>query len=296
MRIAIVSAARTFGVLAAGLLGVAAPAQAPLPAPTVIYPIKSQATVSPDAARPPADVGQIEVYNGARRSVYFVAPNLSPGDRASLRDLSRAESEAAYADDLLALKRQYVDSERALEPYRRTVQQQLYGFSTQSTYSGYVSNGFGGGYGGAYPYAFANPYSNGCGGGFNGYYGGASTTVSRSLANGVGDEGVIKAAMARELAAEANPEYATSVARGLESAYGRIATSDRLAKSFNLSKSNVVPAAATTPTRVILTLKGGDKVDGALYGEDSDWFRVETSTGTVSVRKSEVSRVEMPKK
>src|SRR5262249_53310352 len=42
MRNAILSGFRTVGVLAAGLLGAAAPAQAPLPAPQVSYPIKSQ--------------------------------------------------------------------------------------------------------------------------------------------------------------------------------------------------------------------------------------------------------------
>ena len=49
-------------------------------------------------------------------------------------------------------------------------------------------------------------------------------------------------------------------------------------------------------THIILTTKGGEKIDGTLYGEDADWFRVDTPTGTVSVRKADVSRVETPKK
>ena len=171
-------------MLAVGLLGTAALAQAPLPvSDQPNYPVKSQATPSPEASRPPAGVGQIEILARARGGrCHYVAPNLSPGEQAALRDLARAENEAAYADELLALKRLYVDSERTLEPYRRFIQQQLYGFSTESSYSGYVSNGFGGGY---YPYAFDNAYGTGYGGG---YFGGASTTVSRSLANGMGDE------------------------------------------------------------------------------------------------------------
>jgi hypothetical protein len=77
---------------------------------------------------------------------------------------------------------------------------------------------------------------------------------------------------------------------------GRVAASEPLAKSFGLTGSKVVPAAATTPSRVILKLKSGGKVEGTMVGDDADWFRVETATGTVSVRKSEVTQVEMPKK
>jgi hypothetical protein len=298
MRNAIVSAARTAAVLASGLLGTAATAQQPL-APLPVsdqpkYPIKSQVTPSPDVARPPVGVGRIEIYEGPRRTVHYVAPNLSPGEQAALRDLARAENEAAYADEMLALKRLYVDSERTLEPYRRFIQQQLYGFSTSSTYSGYVSGGFGGYGGGNYPYAFDNAYGGGGYGG--GYFGGASTSVSRSLANGMGDEGVMKSAMAREIASQATPEYAGATARDLGVATGRIASSDQLAKGFGIARSNVLPAAAPSPAHIVLTLKGGEKVEGTVYGEDTDWFRVDTPTGTVSVRKSEVSKVEMPKK
>jgi len=286
MRNSIVRAARTVGALAAGLLGTAALAQAPRPvSDQPNYPVKSEVTRSPEAARPPAGVNQVEIYEGQRRTVSYVAPNLSPSEQAALRELARAENEATYADDLLALKRLYVNSEQTLEPYRRFIQQQLYGFSTQSTYSGYVSSGFGGG--GYYPYAFGNTYGYGGGGG---YFGGASTTVSRSLANGMGDEGVMKAAMARRIADDAGPEYASAVAHNSDFAKGRIAASDRLAKSFG-----IIGAGLDMP-RIILTLKSGEKLDGQLHSEDADWFRVQTPTSTVSVRKADVTRVEVPKK
>jgi hypothetical protein len=76
---------------------------------------------------------------------------------------------------------------------------------------------------------------------------------------------------------------------------GRVAASDRLAKGFGLQRSGVAPAAVST-TRVTLTLKNGDKVEGVMTSEDPDWFRVDTGSGTVSVRKSEVTRVDVPKK
>lgn len=296
MRNTVVRAAVSAAVLAYGLWGAGARGQAPLPKPDgPVYPVTSQAREKP---RLPAEVGQIEVYNGARRTVHYVAPNLSAGEQASLRELARAENEAAYADELLALKRSYVDSERFLEPYRRMVQQQFYGLSTQSTYSGFVSGGYGGyggyGYGGYYPYINDNAYGGGFGGG-TGYFGGQTTTVSRGLANGMGDEGVMKSAIARQIASQATPEYALGTRRAHDVALARVATSERLAKGFGLTRSEVVPAAAST-SRISLTLKSGEKLEGTFAGEDADWFRVETATGTVSVRKADVTRVEMPKK
>jgi hypothetical protein len=294
MRNAIVRAAVSVGVLASGLFGASAPAQAPRPKPdSPPLPVVLPAS---DRARLPAEVGQIEIYNGPRRTVQYVAPSLSAGEQASLRDLARAENEAAYANEALALKRSYVDSERLLEPYRRSIQQRLYGFSSSSSFSGYASGGYGGygaygGYGYA-PYAYSNPYSRGWGGSF---YGGETTDVSHSLANGMGDEGVMKQAMASQIASQATPDYAQGAGRAVDLAYARVASSDRLAKGFGLTRSNVVPAAAET-TRMVLTLKGGEKLDGTLQGEDADWFRLETATGTVSVRKADVSRIEVPKK
>jgi hypothetical protein len=247
----------------------------------------------PGAARLPAGVGQIEIYEGPRRTVQYVAPNLSPGERASLRDLARAENEAAFVDDLQALKRRYVDSELALEPYRRSIQQQLYGYSTSSTYSGYVASGYGRGFG---DYAYGVPYGGGYGYGYGGgYFGGASTTTSRSLANGVGYEGPLKDAMARQIASQSTPDYVAGSARELDVAMERVASSERLAKSFGITRDKVAPAAAVG-TPIILTLKSGEKLEGSIYGEDVDWFRVDTPTGTVSVRKIDVARVLVPKK
>src|SRR6516164_5493453 len=125
MRNTMVRVARGLVVLAAGLWGTTAPAQAPLqifpgqsPLPVSDLPpqpVKSQAVVAPEAARPPAGVGRIEVYNGPWRTVHYVAPSdMSPGERSALNDLSRAENEEAYAGELLALKREYVESERRL--------------------------------------------------------------------------------------------------------------------------------------------------------------------------------------
>lgn len=294
-------------LLAAGLLAADAAGQAPRvvpepgfwgraprPAPDVVYPVVTKEVLPPGAARPPAGVGQIEIYDGPRRTVQFVAPTLSPGEQAALRDLARAENEASYASDVLALKRRYVDDELLLAPYRRSVQQVLYGYNKDATFGDV--GGFGwGGYGGYYPYAFANPYAGGWGGGFGSYFAGGTTSVSHTLATGMGYEGPLKDAMARQIAAEATPDFGAGAARGVDAAWGRVGASDRLARDFGITRGGVAPAAAGA-NRIVLTLKNGDKVDGTLYGEDAEWFKVETATGTVSVRKADVSRVEVPKK
>lgn len=295
------TARAALGVLAAGLLAAPAPAQvvfplaSPLPVPDVYYPIVSQVRPGPDAARL-ASLGQIEVYNGAQRTVHYVAPGLTEGERSALRDLERAENEAAYADDLQALKRKYVDSELLLEPYRRFMQERFWGYNKQMTSGLFGGGGYGNpGWGGYYPYAYNSPYSLGWGGQWGSYFGGGITDVSFTLGTGVGYEGPLKDAMARGIAAEATPEYGTAAARAANAALGRAAaTSDRLARGLGVAQSDVRPA--TGAPRIVLTLKSGDKVEGTLYGEDADWFRVETPTGTTSVRKADVSRVEMPKK
>src|SRR5947209_14156390 len=56
------------------------------------------------------------IVNGSSRTVHYFANGLSEGERATLRDLERAENEEYYTNNLMALRRQYVHSERLLEP------------------------------------------------------------------------------------------------------------------------------------------------------------------------------------
>lgn len=300
----IVRAIRVPGMLAAGLLmATFATAQAPRPVSDLPFllveippiPVKSQVVLPPEAARPPFGVGQIEIYDGPRRTVRYIAPNLSPGERSSLRDLERAENEAAYSEDLLALKRQYVDSERILEPHRRFMQQQLYGFNLDRTFSSYGGGGFGYGGGYGYPYSGYNGFGGYGAGSFGSAFGGATSSVSWSLANGMGDEGVLKNEMAKQIASQATPEFAVAAARGADVAMMRAASHDRIAKGFGVTRPDIRPAAAES-SHITLTLKSGEKLEGTLIGEDADWFRVDTANSTISVRKSDVSRVEQPKK
>src|SRR5438067_397022 len=80
------------------------------------------ADVKPAAAPAGPEVHRMVIVNGPTTTVHYFSVGLSTSDQAALRDLERAENDAAYADDLQALRRQYVADELQLEPHRRTVQ------------------------------------------------------------------------------------------------------------------------------------------------------------------------------
>src|SRR5205085_6800326 len=126
------------------------------------------------------------------------------------RDLEGAENAAMYAMDLQRLKGQYVASERLLEPERRFIQMALYGqninVATNDGYLGFFSGGPGFRFAGGYPnYAYGAYPFGGLGAGVA-YSGGRSVDVDRSLAFGMGDEGVLKNTLAQVIAQEATPQ------------------------------------------------------------------------------------------
>jgi hypothetical protein len=227
-----------------------------------------------------AKVHRMEIRVGPNRTVHYFAKDATPGDRAVLRDLERAENEAAYADELLALRRQYVANEALFEVRRAEMQRRLYGIEM----TGY------GGYGGP---AYFGPYFGGGGyyggGYFGGIFPGGPVTTYQSLAIGVGYEGALKAEMARAIAAQATPEFASGSSRAYNSAVAQAAASKDLRGPLGLP-ANASAVAVLRPT-VTLTLRGGDKVEGKLTREDGDWITIESAKEEVSVRKSEVVRI-----
>jgi hypothetical protein len=177
------------------------------------------------------DVHKMEILNGSTRTVHYFADRATPQEHAALAELTRLENESALADELVLLRRQYVNDERLFEAHRTNVQRLLYGYSTQYSaglypeywpgygwnwgWGGYSFGNWGGGLG-VYPYLYG------------GYYG----TSSRSLAHGVGDEGRIKTEMARTLAAQATPGYAAEVNQALQ----KVRSSADLPKSLRGSR------------------------------------------------------------
>jgi hypothetical protein len=156
----------------------------------------SSACLAQQPAPPPRPAGEsgfhrMEIYNGPNRTVYHIPIGASAADQAKMRDADRAENDAALADQLASLRRQYVSDESFLQARRTNVQQLLYGYSSQTNFGydlGWGGWGWGG-YGGYLNYfGYGYPYFG---------YGASS---SNSLMWGIGDEGVIKRELARTLA------------------------------------------------------------------------------------------------
>ena len=252
-------------------------------------------------------VHQMEILNGASRTVRTFGINLSTGELASLGDLDRLENEASFAHDVLALKRQYVLSERLLEPHRRLVQQDLYGRAVTTSNYGNLTAG-----------VTASPaYNYGIGGfGVRGYgydtpaayttgTAGEQTTVVRSLADGVGDEGALKASLAAVIAKQAVPSYAASVAQEYRQAVAVAAASPSLRAGLRLQSpeelrkaDNAIRAADyETPlaNRVTLTLANGKKVVGTNLQEGKEWITLDRADGGSSrYRLSQVTQIDLP--
>jgi hypothetical protein len=282
------------------LTATAGQAQEKLPAPA--KPAASEAA--------PSGVYRMVIRNGATQTVHYVAGSgVSPGDAAALRDLEGAENEAMYAQDLQRLKQQYVASERLLEPERRFIQMALYGQSINVS----ANNGFAGslgGYGGpgfrfagGYPYyGYGGAFGNG-GLGFGGgtVFGSSSSSVNRSLANGMGDEGVLKNMLSQVIAQEATPNYTAAAMRNYNAAVSRAGESNALRVALGLPERKAGGpnpyryAAAESTAPVVLTLKNGQQVEGSKMTTDGDFYVIDTPTRKVRVLKSEVTRIDEAK-
>lgn len=248
-----------------------------------------------EKAPPPASIHKMTIFEGAHRRVsYITSGSLSTADQLTAYDLERAENELAYVRDLQRLKQQYAHSERILEPQRRYVQEQLYG--TQISYGG--SSDYYGGYGyggrGYYPYAFG---SYGWPRSFTGFAGSTSYSVVRSLQFGMGDEGIVKNAIVPAMARESSPEHAALAVRTYDSVAGRAAASATLSRDLSLQKG---PAYSTDRglafakgSKVTIWV-GNDKHQGTVKEDSADWVVLQTGTSDVTLRKSEITRTEVP--
>jgi hypothetical protein len=267
-------------------------------------------------ARP--QVHRMEIYNGADQRVRYFGTGLSSGDDIALRDLERTENELSYARNLLEMKREYAQSERILEPHRRQVQQELYGLSTtQTSYTGLGFGGFGyapytypylapaagyayAGYGAAVGY----PRFGGFGGGLAGFAS-SDTTINRSLANGVGSEGVVKEAMASRMAQQATPEYATAIEARRDRAVAQLSDSPSMRVALGLPKpssgggsggSGEIRAVGFEQGPIVITLKGGEKVVGSKLEQTKDWIILTGNGRTTRLRPDDVIRIDEQQK
>ncbi|HTU21074.1 MAG TPA: hypothetical protein VMG10_23680 [Gemmataceae bacterium] len=279
---------------------------------TTAYGQQNKAPAAPEKAPPPGSVHRMVIREGPNQRVYYIATgNLSTSDRMAAHNLEQTENGLIYARDLQGLKQQYVNSERILEPKRRAIQQELYGQRIQygSRGAAYSSTGGygGGGYYG-YPYGYYPFFNNGWGGGYGygGYAGGVfssfgstSYSVVRSLQFGMGNEGVMKNALVRVIAQEATSSNAAGAVRDYEDAAARAASSPILSRDLGLSKS-AAPASAkemsfAKGSKTTIWV-GKDKYSGTVKDDRPGWVVIQTDKGEVTIRKSEITRKEVPPK
>src|SRR5258708_2920134 len=75
----------------------------------------AQQPVKPAAQTTESGFHRMMIYNGSMPTSHYFATSGSAGEQAGLRDVERTENEAALADQLMALRRQYVTHESQLE-------------------------------------------------------------------------------------------------------------------------------------------------------------------------------------
>jgi hypothetical protein len=237
-------------------------------------------------------VHRMEVFNGPRMNVRYYPINLSPSEASTLRDLELAENESIYMTDLMELKGQYAVGERLMEVRRRMVQERLYGRSITRT-----SYGFAGSFLGINNLGIVGPAGLGfpiLGLGFTAA-GGSENSVTLSLADGVGDEGAIKPALAETMAEQATLDYALSVNKALDRAVVQASYSPRVRAALGYpDPTKIKPAEFENgDAGVVVTLKDGEKIVGTKLEENKEWTTVTTKSGRkIRVRPSEVQRIE----
>jgi hypothetical protein len=249
--------------------------------------------VKPAAARE-TKPSSMQIQNGPLQTVhYFGSRDMKPDQVAGLRDRERAENEAGLSHQLAALRVQYVANERILEAKRFEAQQQLLnsvnayapgiypdevpevaingalafasGIAFERGYYGYGRLGYSG-YGYGYGYGYNTPA----------YLGTPASAALSGLPDAAAalsiDEGQLKRELVRGLVDQTRPE---SVALRPGSQPGGI-------KGAGF-KESYAPGQ-----RVSVTLKSGTKVEGTVVKEDADWLTVDTATGQMRIRVSEV--------
>jgi len=249
-------------------------------------------------------VHRMTIRNGTVQTVHYFGRNLSSGDQSSLRDLERSENQSNYADGLMALRQMYIRSERELEPYRTTVQRDLYariaatpppGYGTLpylGSFASYVpfnygGYGFGPGFGGYGGFGY---------GGYGGFGGGGGGQASRAAAASTLSQMPLQQAMAGAIAQQASPDFAAAAARAYDRALARASESSAIRPVLGLPDrggKGIRPAAGTDRNRpaVVVTLNNGDTITGDSLEEMGDFFVVKSADRTERIRKSEVTHV-----
>jgi small nuclear ribonucleoprotein (snRNP)-like protein len=229
------------------------------------------------------EIHRIEIIEGGRTTVRYVAPALSPSEMTHLKEIERAENEVARLEALNALGQQVIVGEEAVEASRQRALKNFYDYSS-FTSLGFMpatvvnSPEFGAynAYGVAYAYApltagavysvygpYGAPYAYG-------YTGlpwvpgmAASLATPPSLAGK--DESILKAALLPRILKEASPEALATARADLERAKaGAVFENGRIVAVSLEEKSDYRPG-----DRVRVVPKKGKAMTGTVVRSDS---------------------------
>jgi hypothetical protein len=193
-------------------------------------------------------IHRMVIYNGPARTVHYVSgPDVAPADAAAVRDLERAENDVALADELQQLKLEYVRNERDMEAHRHNLQRLLYGYSSETTGNALTWASGNPGFGYGYP-GYGWPYWGGYGYGYGSGYGWGYSNVSvNSLANGIGDEGVIKTTLAHSLLDPAAPDYGARAVANYNAALANASKYESVRSALGLKQALPAPPPPMPP-------------------------------------------------
>jgi hypothetical protein len=228
---------------------------------------------------------QMELYNGAVRTVAYFGSGFSQSDQVQ------------------RLRREYVGDEITTERYRQAVQDGMYSYAAGLTplytsyvpatvYADYVTPSRYYYYGA--PYYASFPYTAGSAGAplvTTGFQGGW-----QGVASGANHEGPIKTDTALTLASAG---AVNSSIRAYDAMAALVDASPSLANLTALRSSavspTVVPAAYTEAgvgKRVQLVLRNDkEKIEGKMMAREGDWYVVDTAGGRQYIRDSHVVRM-----
>jgi hypothetical protein len=115
----------------------------------------------------------------------------------------------------------------------------------------------------------------------------------------MGDEGRMKDGLVHVITQQTTPDYIAAALRDYEAAVSRAAESPVLSRDLGLQKGT-----APTPQKELSFTKGSkvtiwvgvEKYVGTVKEDRPGWVVLQTDTGEASVRKSEITRSEVPTK
>jgi hypothetical protein len=217
-------------------------------------------------------IHRMEIRDGqGNTTVRYFFYGLSPGEQAALYDLELSENELAYAEELLALRRDVLATQRALERQRLAAASGRFNVVLPTTT------------GGGFPSTSASPAAAPYGVLLAG--GGVSPFSSC-------DEGVLRGCLSRRFAEQATPEYAAQVYRQYVNAQTTAALVLKNPGKSNIRVAGIDPDAGA-PRYTTLTLTNGQKPEGLLIAETRDWIILGTPTGEKRFRPEDVVEMEI---